>query len=514
MIFQNKSYLIRIVSLSVIIIFSFSGCRESLITTVTPSENSTERDFYTQGNNNRTAAEWEPALGTMIAWPLAIPHKLAIELAKDNHLYTVVKNEAARNEAQTWYNAWNIPSDKVTFIITDQGEWSWWTRDWGPSAVFTIDKQYHISNGKFVYGDPISGIGCNDKLEFEVEIDQKGKLLPTNEEDSAPNAVANQLGYPVLDLPFINTGGNVATDGLQTAFSTCILTNENLFHGVSPANFFQMNESMLGIKKYNIISNFEEYGIQHIDCFMKIINEETILVAQPPSDHEMSIVYENIVTNELSKLKTAYGRPYKILRIKIGRYKNQDLAAYTNSLILNKNIYVPLFNIPQDKEALETWRKAMPGYTVKGFTYAISDEPIVAAQVTEQYGSYGWNYGDALHCRTRAIWDPEMLFITTKSIQPTTSHENQNKVFTTIIDYSKNGIDKDNCKLLWRVKGESNWNEVVLSQVENENHFFAEIPNQESGITIEYHISARSFSGKTETQPRTAPMGNYEFSVQ
>lgn len=50
----------------------------------------TETNFYTQGNNNRTAAEWEPALGTMITWPLCVPYKLVIELAKDNHFFTQI----------------------------------------------------------------------------------------------------------------------------------------------------------------------------------------------------------------------------------------------------------------------------------------------------------------------------------------------------------------------------------------------------------------------------------------
>lgn len=481
-----------------------------------PNLSTPTKNYYTQGTNNRVAAEWEPAKGVIIAWPLAIPHQLAIELANDSHLYTIVKDNNAQNQAQSWFNTWGISADKVTFITTEQGQWSWWTRDWGPSAVFNSDKQYFISNGKFVYGDPISGIDCNDKIEFELEIDTNGNIIPSTEEDNAPLAVANTLGASILDLPFINTGGNVATNGIGNAISTCILINENNYYGVNHENFMQMNKAMLGFEKYSIISNFEKYGIQHIDCFMKIINEETLLVAETPNDHPMRNVYENIVNNELSKLKTAYGRPYKILRIKTARYKNDDLAAYTNSLILNKTIYVPLFDIAQDAIALETWRNAMPGYTVKGFKYTIRNEPIVATQVSEQYGSYGWNYGDALHCRVRAVWDSKMLFTTTKKIDDIVSSNNANKVYTTLIDYSGNGLDTNNCKLFWRINEQSNWNEIILTQVKsgNINHFYANIPHNEAGTTVEYYIQAVSNSGKTETQPRTAPQGFYKFKIQ
>ena len=35
----------------------------------------------------RVVAEWEPAIGTMIRWPLGIPSDLVVELASDDILY-------------------------------------------------------------------------------------------------------------------------------------------------------------------------------------------------------------------------------------------------------------------------------------------------------------------------------------------------------------------------------------------------------------------------------------------
>ena len=40
----------------------------------------------------RIVAEWEPALGTMIRWPLGIPSDLVVELASDDFLYVLVEN--------------------------------------------------------------------------------------------------------------------------------------------------------------------------------------------------------------------------------------------------------------------------------------------------------------------------------------------------------------------------------------------------------------------------------------
>ena len=490
-----------------IVIFLFSCSEDS-------KKNSqiTVNNYYTQGNHNRTAAEWEPALGTMIVWPLSIPYKLVVELANDNHLYTMVENEDSRKEAEKWFNEWHINPENVTFIYAQQGVDSWWTRDWGPSAVFTYDNKYKLADGKYIYATPGTDMACNDSLRFQY-FDENNKMLLTQIDDDATIPLAKQLGYELMDLPFNNTGGNVLTDGLGTAFSTCVIKAENKFHGIDSESFLQLNDSLLGFQTYNIISNFEHRGIQHIDCLLKIIDEETILVAEPPSDHELFGVYNEIVEEELSKLKTPYGRTYKILRIKTARYMEERLAAYTNSLILNKTVYVPLFDIDQDSEALKTWADAMPGYTIKGFKFYLDDEPFVTDKLRRHYRSYGWNEGDALHCRTRAIWNPDMLFVSIKTIKPKVDVNQDNKVYATIIDYSGKGLVKDKNELHWRLEGETKWNNITLNQSENENHFFAQIPNHKSGTTIEYYISAVSNSGEKETRPITAPLANYEFTI-
>lgn len=478
----------------------------------------TESKYYSQGPHYRTVAEWEPALGTLIVWPLSIPHKLVIELAHDNHLFTLVENEDGQNEAEKWFNKWEINPDDVTFIYTKQGLDSWWTRDWGPSAVFSKDGDYSLADGKYVYSTPLTDIECNNTLQF-IYRDENGKIELTQTDDEATVPIAKQLGFEVLDLPFINTGGNVMTDGIGTAFSTCVIIAENEYHGINKDTYLNLNDSLLGFQQYHLISNFEVYGIQHIDCFFKLIDEETLLVAEPPIDHMLFDIYNKIVANELSILKTPYEKPYKILRIKTARYQDELLAAYTNSLILNKTVYVPLYDIAQDSIALKTWANTMPGFTIKGFKFSMDDEPVVSDRLREFYSSefnstYGWNFGDALHCRTRAVWNPEMLFITINKINPEVDAHQNHKVHATIIDYSKRGFVEEGCKLFWRISGETGWKTIPLSSTDQENHFFAEIPGHNSGTTIEYYVSAVSKSGEEETRPKTAPIASYNFFIK
>jgi hypothetical protein len=91
----------------------------------TQPQSATENHYYTQANTNRTAAEWEPAKGTMVVWPLCVPYKLVVELAKDNHLYTLVANDSSKNEAEKWYDKWGIDAARVTFVQAPQGIDAW-----------------------------------------------------------------------------------------------------------------------------------------------------------------------------------------------------------------------------------------------------------------------------------------------------------------------------------------------------------------------------------------------------
>jgi hypothetical protein len=247
---------------------------------------------------------------------------------------------------------------------------------------------------------------------------------------------------------------------------------------------------------------------------MKILDEERILVAEPPADHELFPIYQSIIDDELSKLKTPYGRAYEILRLKTGRYDKDQLAAYTNSIIINKCIYVPLFRIKEDSLALQRWREVMPGYTVKGFEFSLSEEPLISQKMKDHYKNYGWNSGDALHCRTRAVWDTQMLFISIKKVESIVDPKDKNYVYATIIDYSKKGLQDGKSNVFWRVKGETAWRVIALNQIAHTDHYYAQLPETLTNNSIEYYISAASKSGRVETRPSSAPAGFYQYMVK
>ena len=475
-----------------------------------------QSDNYFQISGNRQVAEWEPAIGVYFVWPPVIPKELIIELSKDTHIYPFVDGEAGQKNAEEWFEKWEIDLNNVTFInLTTRGEVT--PRDWGPGAVFTKNGEFKITDGHYKHGCPSTDLACNDSLKFHLNV--KGKRYRSTIVDTAIVTIGNRLGFEVLELPFTNTGGNVLTDGMGTAFSTCVLLTENRFNGIKDEKFFHLNDSLLGLSNYNIISNFDKTGIQHIDCLLKLIDEETLLVAEPPKDHELYGTYENIVQNELSHLNTIYNRPYTIKRIKVAPYYTDNdaayLSAYTNSVILNKNVYVPLFGIDEDSLALETWRSLMPGYSIKGFDYVLKDQPLKSKyhfQGFEEIGvKTGWLYEDAIHCRTKAFWDENMIFISVKKVLPELNINQKAFLHATIIDYSNSDLTVQEVFLHWRKKGNDSWNKIKMETDNKPNHWKAEFPEKENGTEIQYYIEAKSSSGATQSKPITAPEGFYTF---
>ncbi len=469
---------------------------------------------YSPTSHSRMVAEWEPAIGVLIAWPPSLPHKLIEELAKDTKLYVLVNDNKSKQDAIKWLTKWGIMPDRVRIVTAPLGKDAMWTRDWGPHAVFDPEGNMKLVDGKYLYATPLSGLACDDPLEFLYHTPD-GQIELTKTDDNIPGYLAPVIDMDLVGLPFAFTGGNVMSDGQRNAFSTCVLLNENRYAGVPDEKFFNDARRILGIQQYNIISNFEEKGIQHIDCLLKLLDEERILVMRPPADHPASPVYEGIVTQELSKMTNTFGRPYQILRLDTDRYAGDKLAAYSNSLILNKTVYVPLFGIKQDSAALKQWAEVMPGYTIKGFEFKLDKEPAISEYTRNEYeDKIGWSAHDALHCRTRAIWDPNMIYISVDRLPSKVTKANSYPIEVILKDYSKGSLQPESLKVMWRIKGKDEWKELKLTPSGIPDRYKAAFPGPQAGVTIEYYVAAKSNWGSVvHTMPRTAPAGFYSFTI-
>jgi agmatine/peptidylarginine deiminase len=416
-------------------------------------------------------------------------------MAKDVDLYVTVSNKAGRRKAYKTLTDWEVEPARLHFIITRQRDGYYLTRDWGPFAVFDARGNFKLVDGRYL-DYPVAAAGSSKPLASL----SNAFGLDYRLDDTGPAAVAEELGVPRTELPLALTGGNLIFDGLGTGFATQILIDENAAMGVPYDKFSQILNKELGVVRFHVIPNFEggAGGIQHIDCLVKLLNEEQILIKRPPDDHPDYRRVESIV-GHLAKLINPYGRAYTVLRIDTPRYDHDDLANYTNSIILNRKIYVPLFGIPADQRALKTWRAAMPGYKVLGFAL---DKSLIDMR-----------YTDAIHCRVRGIWDQKMLYMSHKRIDSRVPRASGYQVEAEIRDYSGAGLVEDRLRLAWRTAGSPKWTEVRLKPAGSAGVFRAMIEGVQTGQTVEYYLSAASRSGRQESLPRTAPNCSYAFTV-
>ncbi|WP_456426642.1 agmatine deiminase family protein [Rhodocaloribacter sp.] len=443
------------------------------------------------------AAEWEPVLGAMVGWPLIVPERLVVEIARAHTLYVLVAGAASRARASATFRTWGIDPARVVFVVAGQGPAWAWPRDWGPSALFTDREGCRLVDHRFV-SYPLSGPGWNGSL-----IPDPWGTEPYVADDRATTALAAALDLDTVSLPLALTGGNFLVDGRGSAFSTHLLRMENRALGWTDEDLARIVREKLGVSRHVILPNYEARGIQHLDCALKLIDEETLLVLRVPENHAAHPFIEAMI-DRLKRLPTPYGRPYTILRIDSERFDGEQVAAYTNALILNRTVLVPLYGIERDEPALRTWRAAMPGYTVIGFE---NDLPVPLVNYT------GWQSFDALHCRVRAVWDPEMLYMAHRRLDDPIAHAETYRVEVTIRDYSRAGLIREKLCLRHRRRGEAAWQNRPLEATGEPDVFAATLSGFAPGETVEYHVSATDRSGRTASLPGSAPHGHYAFSI-
>lgn len=342
----------------------------------------------------RVLAEWEPARGVLVAHPFRVPSLLLREMARDVQLVVLLRAGEAdgatdsERAARTDLAAAGVDLQRVAFVPSSvQTEW---TRDYGPHTVVRADGSAALVDADYIETPIFAADAPPVRRGEELRYPQR---CPGD--DRCPVQIAQALRLPRQALPAFVTGGNFLVDGRGTAFCTRALLDENRTR-IADDELRRLLAEYLGIARLVVLDNTEAVGIQHVDCWLKLLDEETMLVKRAPPEHpEHARIERNV--ERLAQLPTWRGGHYRILRIDCPPYARERdaesgrdvdlLPAYTNSLILNRRVFVPLFGGPGDAAALATYRAALPGHDVVGVPYA------------------EWKPFDALHCRTRAVFD-------------------------------------------------------------------------------------------------------------
>ena len=408
----------------------------------------------------RDPGDFEPVTGCIVRYHdvFGLPMDLLVEIAEDVTLWVIVANSSqevsARNELHS--AGANMSNVDWSYHPTD----SMWTGDYGP--WFIID-----GNGEQGIVDPIYN-------------------RPRPNDDLIPFFIGDDWGVPSYGMDIKHTGGNYMSDGRGVAMSTELVIDEN--PSLTPARIDSFMHAYLGITRYEKLGYVEGFGsIHHLNCWAKFLSPGKILLKQVDPGHASYTALE-ARAHELESISSSWGRAYEVVRV----YAPND-EPYTNALILNDKVFVPLYGTANDSAALATYGSAMPGYEVLGYT-----------------GS--WETDDAIRCRTMGVTDPSMLFIDHVPRFDTAETSEDYRVRANIIDHSGQGLVTDSLLVFWRTDRSRAWTPIVMTSAGGDS-FFADIPAQPFGTEVAYYIFARDNSGRREHVPYVAPGDAYRFSV-
>ncbi|MGC9362716.1 MAG: agmatine deiminase family protein, partial [Candidatus Syntrophosphaera sp.] len=401
----------------------------------------------------RPIAEFEPASHVLIRYPLGIPVSLVVELANTAEVVCIVSSSSSQSQAESTFNSAGVDMDNVSFLIAPTD--SYWTRDYGPWFVFDGNDNYGVVD--FRYNRPRP----NDNL--------------------IPQVFANQNDHDYYGMNLYQTGGNYMTDGINTAAQTTIAYSEN--SSLTPAQVDAKMQDYLGITSYHVLQDPNNTYIDHIDCWGKFLAPDKVLIRSVPESHPQ---YDEIeqTADYFANLNCAWGYPYKVYRVNTPQ--NQP---YTNSLILNDRVFVPIMNSTYDNAALQAYEDAMPGYDVLGIASS---------------GYIAWESTDALHCRTHEIPDMNMLHISHMPYFGELPHGTDLDFNATIKAHSGQPVYADSVYVRYRLNQDA-WQNMLLTHL-GANDYTTSLGGFVPGDTIRYYIHAADQSGRSADHPRFAEL--------
>lgn len=439
----------------------------------------------------RTMAEWEEIEVLCVGWEgySSIQKQIVVNAAQECHVLILTESP---NEVENYITSNNnggsaASLENITIIGTPMN--TVWIRDYGPNTVY--------------------GNGVDDRIIVDWLYNR-----PRPDDDVAPQVIADHMGIDLYETTaepwdLMNTGGNFMSDGFGTGFASNLIGDENdggntwwgtQFPDQSDEDIENILAEFMGLHTYIRMENLPYDGIHHIDMHMKLLDEETILMAEYPEGVADGPQIEANLEYVLANYSSVYGTPFDVVRIPSppepgwgGGYPDAggDYMTYTNSVFVNNTILLPTYYEEYDTTAIAIYEAALPGYNVVG----IDCNQIISAS-------------GAIHCITHSVGVEDPLLISHQPLDDTEDTVNPYGVEALI--QHRSGIAS--ARLFWRLEGASAYNEVAMTEGA-EDMWSADIPAQDQGSVIQYYVEGTSVSGKTQDRPMPAPEGYWQFEV-
>ena len=403
----------------------------------------------------RFPGEYEPMQAVMIVYPLGIPLELVREMAEDCKVITVVRS-SSQSSAEADFNSVGVNMDNVEFLNANTD--SYWIRDFGPWYIFD-GKEPAIVDNKY--------------------------NRPRPNDDNLPSEFAKYWDIPMYGMNVVHTGGNMMQDGFGVGVSDDIVVTESAAQGVTEEQVYEKMKAYLGIDPYHVTIDPQGDYIAHVDCWGKFLAPDKIMLARVPKSNPRYEYYEE-VADYFANTDCVWGYPYKIYRVDIPG--NGVISPYTNSLILNNKVLVPMGTYSTfNEKALELYREAMPGYEVIG--------------IENKSALKGWLNTDALHCRTRGVMDFDMLYIDHREVLfGKQEWQDSMAVVSKVIAYSGADLKQDSLLVYYSIDG-GKYQTANMKPTANADEYVAYIKGYKENSSVKYYVFAADESGRRRQQP-------------
>ncbi len=327
----------------------FSGFAEGKKVTVTKKGDS---HLFPIQLGYRMPAEWELHEATWLTWPhnpetwsdLPTIESIYLDLIEvivhDEWVHLLVQNKKEREVVSRKLAKRKVRLSQIHFheIPTCDS----WIRDYGPNFIVkTTLKERKAAVNRWIFN------AWGSKYEEH--------LL---DNDALQKIIAG-FKVPVFETNFVLEGGSIDTNGNGIVLTTeqCLLhTNRNAHLSKDKIELHLKN--YLGADKIVWLAG----GIEgddtdgHVDDLARFVNETTILVAVEPrrKDKNYAALRENF--RRLKKAKNQNRNPFDLVELPMPQSVvaggSRLPASYANFYITNAAVLVPIFDDPNDQEAL------------------------------------------------------------------------------------------------------------------------------------------------------------------
>ena len=341
--------------------------------------------------SNYFPAEWHPQQAIQITWPhsntdwawiideaQAFYYKLARTILTLQDLVISVPNDGLKKELEC-----SFKDSKFQCRIYICPSNDTWARDHGPISVFnrgSLEIQDYQFNG---WGN-----------KFEAQLD--------NQITSSLFKKGAYKGANLKSYDLVLEGGSLESDGKGSLLTTkqCLL-NKNRNPSYSQHEIEKQLKTQLGCENILWLEHGDLEGDDtdaHIDTLARFIPNNGIVFQGCENAQDEHFTNLNKMKKQLETFRNTKGQPYNLFELPLPNAIYEDLgtteeqrlpASYANFLILNTAVLLPVYNVPQDKIAIDVMIRAMPEHDII---------PVDCTLLIRQYGS--------LHCITMQIPTP------------------------------------------------------------------------------------------------------------